>query len=163
HCTNAPCESVCPVYATYHNPEGMNAQIYNRCVGTRYCSNNCPYKVRRFNWFDYKRSTPMNTTRNPEVSVRGRGVMEKCTLCVQRVRAGRDAAKDRGTKIKDGEVTTACAQACPTKAIVFGDLQDENSEIHEWVQSERSYRVFEHLGTAPGIHYLKNKWNKNHG
>ncbi|MFQ5510454.1 MAG: 4Fe-4S dicluster domain-containing protein [Candidatus Krumholzibacteriia bacterium] len=159
-CTNAPCESVCPVYATYHNPEGINAQVYNRCVGTRYCANNCPYKVRRFNWYD--RPAPLNLTRNPEVSVRGRGVMEKCTFCVQRVRSARDAAKDRKSTISDGEVTTACAQTCPTQAVVFGSLKDEGSRVHQWAQSKRAYRVFESLGTGPGVYYLRRNWDGDH-
>jgi molybdopterin-containing oxidoreductase family iron-sulfur binding subunit len=161
-CTNAPCEAVCPVYATYHNPEGLNAQVYNRCVGTRYCSNNCPYKVRRFNYFDYKRPSELNTTRNPEVSVRGRGVMEKCTFCVQRIRSARDTAKDHGRKILEGEATPACAQTCPTKAIVFGDLQDEKSEVHAWSKSSRSHRVFEGLGTDPAIYYLRDAGKNGH-
>ncbi len=162
HCGNAPCEAVCPVFATYHNPEGLNAQVYNRCVGTRYCANNCPYKVRRFNWYDTKRPSALNPTRNPEVSIRGRGVMEKCSFCVQRIRSARDVAKDRKSKINDGEVTTACAQTCPTKAMVFGDLQDENSEVYRWAHSERAYRVLEPLGTSPGVHYLRNKWKNDH-
>jgi molybdopterin-containing oxidoreductase family iron-sulfur binding subunit len=162
HCANAPCESVCPVFATYHNEEGLNAQIYNRCVGTRYCLNNCPYKVRRFNWFDFKRPSEMNITRNPEVSVRGRGVMEKCSFCVQRIRGARDVAKDEGRKIRDGEVTPACAQTCPTDAIVFGDLQDEHSKVHKWSKSPRSYRVFEGLGTGPAVYYLRDTWKNDH-
>jgi molybdopterin-containing oxidoreductase family iron-sulfur binding subunit len=163
HCTNAPCESVCPVIATYHNPEGLNAQVYNRCVGTRYCANNCPYKVRRFNWFDFRRPGEMNMTRNPEVSPRGAGVMEKCTFCVQRIRAGRDVAKDEGRKIGDGEVTPACAQTCPTQSITCGNLQDENSEVHKHSKSERVHRVFEQLGTDPAVYYLRNKWKNGHG
>jgi len=162
HCSNAPCESVCPVFATYHSPEGLNAQIYNRCVGTRYCANNCPYKVRRFNWFDYKRITPLNTTRNPEVSVRGRGVMEKCSFCVQRIRKARDHAKDEGRKILDGEVTPACAQTCPTEAISFGNLLDEESTVSKMAHSDRNYRVLDTLGTQPAVHYLRNKWEEDH-
>jgi len=162
HCTNAPCEAVCPVFATYHSVEGLNAQIYNRCVGTRYCANNCPYKVRRFNWFDFRRPSEMNLTTNPEVSIRGAGVMEKCSFCVQRIRSARDVAKDEGRMIVDGEVTPACQQTCPTKAIAFGDLQDENSEIHKWAKSERSHRVFEQIGTGPAVHYLKNTWKNGH-
>jgi molybdopterin-containing oxidoreductase family iron-sulfur binding subunit len=158
HCTNAPCEAVCPVFATYHNEDGMNAQIYNRCVGTRYCANNCPYKVRRFNWFDFKRPSEMNMTRNPEVSVRGKGVMEKCSFCVQRIRSARDTAKDEGRKIRDGEVIPACAQTCPTKAIVFGDLQDEHSEAHKLSRSSRVHRVFEYLNTDPAVYYLSDTW-----
>jgi molybdopterin-containing oxidoreductase family iron-sulfur binding subunit len=157
-CANAPCETVCPVFATYHNVEGLNAQIYNRCVGTRYCANNCPYKVRRFNWFDFRRSSDMNLTRNPEVSVRGAGVMEKCSFCVQRIRSARDTAKDEGRKIRDGEMIPACAQTCPTSAIAFGDLQDEGSEVHKLASSPRAHRVFEALGTGHAVHYLGNSW-----
>jgi molybdopterin-containing oxidoreductase family iron-sulfur binding subunit len=155
HCDNAPCETVCPVFATYHNPEGLNAQVYNRCVGTRYCANNCPYKVRRFNWFEYKRATAQNPTLNPEVSARGRGVMEKCTFCLQRIRAAREKAKDEKRKIRDGEVVPACAQTCPTGAIAFGNLDDPESEISRWIASEGVYRVFDHLGTEPAVYYLK--------
>jgi molybdopterin-containing oxidoreductase family iron-sulfur binding subunit len=162
HCDNAPCETVCPVYATYHNPEGLNAQVYNRCVGTRYCSNNCPYKVRRFNWFDFKRPTELSTTNNPEVSVRGRGIMEKCTFCVQRIRSARGHAKDENRRIKDGEVVPACAQTCPTNAIVFGNIEDEHSEVSKWARSERAHRVFEELGTRPAVYYLKSNWTRSH-
>jgi len=153
---------VCPVYATYHNPEGLNAQVYNRCVGTRYCANNCPYKVRRFNWFDYRRPTEANPTLNPEVSARGRGVMEKCSFCVQRIRSAREKAKDEKRKIADGEVVPACAQTCPTNAIVFGNIDDPNSEVSKWAGSERAYRVFEHLGTRPAVYYLKSGRKKDH-
>ena len=156
HCTNAPCEAVCPVIATYHNEDGMNAQIYNRCVGTRYCANNCPYKVRRFNWFKWM--SEINLTRNPEVSVRGKGVMEKCSFCVQRIRSARDTAKDEGRKIRDSEVIPACAQTCPTKAIVFGDLQDKNSEVYKLSRSSRVHRVLEYLNTDPAVYYLSDTW-----
>ena len=162
HCEHAPCETVCPVYATYHNPEGLNAQVYNRCVGTRYCANNCPYKVRRFNWFDNRRPTEANPTQNPEVSARGRGVMEKCSFCVQRIRAAREKAKDDKRKIADGEVVPACAQTCPTNAIVFGNIDDEDSDVARWARSERAYGVFEHLGTRPAVYYLKAGWKKDH-
>jgi len=162
HCTNAPCEAVCPVFATYHNEEGLNAQVYNRCVGTRYCANNCPYKVRRFNWYDFNRPSELNITRNPEVSVRGRGVMEKCSFCVQRIRGARDVAKDNERKIMDGEVTPACAQTCPTDAIVFGNLLDEESEVAHWSHSDRAYRVLDDLGVDSAITYLKNRWKNGH-
>jgi molybdopterin-containing oxidoreductase family iron-sulfur binding subunit len=165
-CDYAPCEPVCPVYATYHNDEGLNAQIYNRCVGTRYCGNNCPYKQRRFNFFAYdKRPYPMDLMVNPDVSVRGKGVMEKCTFCVQRIRGARDVAKDEKRGIQEGEVTTACAQACPGKAIVFGNLLDENSEVHKWAHDPRSTRMLEELGVSPGVFYLASakKGNGEHG
>jgi Fe-S-cluster-containing dehydrogenase component/anaerobic selenocysteine-containing dehydrogenase len=155
HCDNAPCEPVCPTFAAYHTPEGLNAQIYNRCVGTRYCSNNCPYKVRRFNWFDYSRPEPVKLMFNPDVSVRGRGVMEKCTFCVQRIRAGKDHAKDEGRLVKDGEVVPACAQSCPSQAIVFGNLLDPGSRVAKMALNERSSRVLEELNTQPAVHYLK--------
>jgi molybdopterin-containing oxidoreductase family iron-sulfur binding subunit len=165
-CDYAPCESVCPVYATYHNDEGLNAQVYNRCVGTRYCGNNCPYKQRRFNFFAYdKRPHPLNLMVNPDVSVRGKGVMEKCTFCVQRIRTARDLAKDEKRDIREGDLTTACAQACPGKAIVFGNLLDENSEVHKWAHDARSSRMLEELGTSPGVFYLASakKGNGDHG
>jgi molybdopterin-containing oxidoreductase family iron-sulfur binding subunit len=162
-CDYAPCESVCPVYATYHNDEGLNTQVYNRCVGTRYCGNNCPYKQRRFNFFAYnKRPHPLNLMVNPDVSVRGKGVMEKCTFCIQRIRHARDIAKDEKRKIQEGDFTTACAQACPGKAIAFGNLLDENSEVHKWAHDPRSSRILEELGTSPGVFYLK-KGNTEHG
>ena len=157
HCTYAPCESVCPVYAAYHTPQGLNAQVYNRCVGTRYCSNNCPYKVRRFNWFTHKPPEPMDRMLNPDIFTRGKGVMEKCTFCVQRINAARDAAKDESREIRDGEIVPACAQTCPTGAIVFGDLLDESSAVYELAHSERAYTVFEHLGTEPGVYYLSGR------
>jgi molybdopterin-containing oxidoreductase family iron-sulfur binding subunit len=155
HCTHAPCESVCPVYAAYHNPEGLNAQIYNRCVGTRYCANNCPYKVRRFNWFTHKRPEPSDRMLNPDIFVRGKGVMEKCTFCAHRIRLARDRAKDESRGIRDGDVVPACAQTCPAGAIVFGDLLDEKSKVYELAHSARAYRVFGHLGTEPGVYYLR--------
>ena len=161
HCGNAPCEPVCPVYATYHNHEGLNAMIYNRCVGTRYCSNNCTYKVRRFNWFQYKWPEPLNWQLNPDVTVRSMGIMEKCTFCVQRIQFAKDIAKDEGRDVKDGEVTPACAQACPTKAIVFGNLKDQESRVSRLSKDERGYRVLEVINTDPAITYLKKvKWDK---
>jgi len=153
-CHSAPCESVCPVFAAHHNPEGLNVQVYARCVGTRYCSNNCPYKVRRFNWRQHRWPEPMDRMLNPDAPPREVGVMEKCTFCLQRIRAAKDKAKDEGRKVRDGEFTTACAQSCPTGAIVFGNLLDRESKVYRLVHSERAYRVFESLGTEPSIHYL---------
>jgi Fe-S-cluster-containing dehydrogenase component len=161
HCDYAPCESVCPVNAAYHNPEGLNAQVYNRCVGTRYCSNNCPYKVRRFNWFDHEREAPLDRIRNPDLSKRGRGIMEKCTFCIQRIRKAKDTAEDEKRNVRDGEVIPACAQTCPTKAIVFGNLLDEASTVFAWAHSPRAERVFDHLGTGPGVYYLSRKGSKH--
>jgi molybdopterin-containing oxidoreductase family iron-sulfur binding subunit len=153
-CDAAPCESVCPVYATYHNPEGLNAQVYNRCVGTRYCANNCPYKVRRFNWFAHPREKPLDLMLNPHVSVRPKGVMEKCTFCIQRIRDAKDTAKDGDRPVGDGEIIPACAESCPTQAIVFGNLLDHNSKVYAWSRSKRAYRVLEELGTEPAVTYL---------
>jgi len=155
HCDNAPCEPVCPVLATYHNPEGLNAQVYNRCVGTRYCSNNCPYKVRRFNWLDHAAQEPLSLMLNPDVSKRPKGVMEKCTFCIQRIVRAKDHAKAEGRLVRDGEVTTACAQTCPAQAIVFGNALDANSRVAALARSERQYRVLEELGTEPAVYYLK--------
>jgi Fe-S-cluster-containing dehydrogenase component/anaerobic selenocysteine-containing dehydrogenase len=156
HCDNAPCEPVCPVFATYHNDEGLNAQVYNRCVGTRYCSNNCPYKVRRFNWFaNNKPPEPLEMMHNPDVSVRSKGIMEKCSFCVQRIRKARDVAKDEDRKIGADEVVPACAQTCPGDAIVFGNIKDENSKVARWAQSEDTHQALGELGTGPAVYYLK--------
>ena len=155
HCSNAPCEPVCPVYATYHNNEGLNVQVYNRCIGTRYCANNDPYNVRFFNYFDPKWPETMRNQLNPDVSVRTRGVMEKCTFCVQRIRrAGRDADQE-GRELQDGDIAPACVQACPTSAMNFGDLNDPDSRVSAMRHDERAYRVLEELGTEPNITYLK--------
>jgi molybdopterin-containing oxidoreductase family iron-sulfur binding subunit len=163
-CDYAPCEPVCPVYATYHNDEGLNVQVYNRCVGTRYCANNCPYKQRRFNWFSWEhRPHPMNLMTNPDVSMRGKGIMEKCTFCVQRIRKARDVAKDEGREIREGDFTTACASACPGGAIAFGNLLDESSQVYQWAHDERSTRLLEELGTGPAVFYLKKKGGHHHG
>jgi molybdopterin-containing oxidoreductase family iron-sulfur binding subunit len=157
HCDNAPCEPVCPVYATYHTPEGLNAQVYNRCIGTRYCSNNCPYKVRRFNWFDYEWPEPLNWQLNPDVTVRTKGVMEKCTFCVQRIVDAKSRAKREGRPLTDGDVLTACQQSCPSQAIVFGDLNDPESAANTLrvTNRPRDYRVLEELNIQPAVVYLK--------
>jgi Fe-S-cluster-containing dehydrogenase component/anaerobic selenocysteine-containing dehydrogenase len=156
HCEHAPCETVCPVLATVHSDEGLNEQIYNRCVGTRYCANNCPYKVRRFNWFDYPHEDRLqNLVFNPNVTVRSRGVMEKCTFCVQRIEENRIEARRLGQPIADGAIKTACQQVCPADAIVFGDLNDSKSRVAMLAESSRAYRVLEDLNTKPAVRYLK--------
>jgi molybdopterin-containing oxidoreductase family iron-sulfur binding subunit len=155
HCGNAPCETVCPVLATVHSSEGLNQQVYNRCVGTRYCANNCPYKVRRFNWFDYPRDDALaNLALNPDVTVRSRGVMEKCSLCLQRILRARSEARREGREVRDGDVRTACQESCPTSAIVLGDLADPSSGAARLAASGRSYRVLEELRVEPGVEYL---------
>jgi molybdopterin-containing oxidoreductase family iron-sulfur binding subunit len=153
-CTNAPCESVCPVYATYHTPEGLNAQVYNRCVGTRYCENNCPYGARRFNWFDWPRPVPSDLGLNPDVSVRQRGITEKCTFCVQRIRGVEEQARTEERPVRDGEIVPACAQTCPSHALTFGDLHDAASAVAKLAANGRAYRMLEELNTAPGVVYL---------
>ena len=163
HCGNAPCEPVCPVYATYHAPDGLNVQVYNRCVGTRYCSNNCPYKVRYFNWFGYGEPAraqyafpePLNWQLNPDVTVRGKGVMEKCTFCVQRIREAENRASLEHRGVAPDEFTTACAEACPSRAITFGDAADERWTVARLVNDERAYHVFEELNTYTAVVYLK--------
>jgi anaerobic selenocysteine-containing dehydrogenase/Fe-S-cluster-containing dehydrogenase component len=163
HCSNAPCEPVCPVFAAYHTPDGLNAQVYNRCVGTRYCSNNCPYKVRYFNWFDHQNENdpafafpdPLHWLLNPDVTVRSKGVMEKCTFCVQRIRDKQNQAKLSGEPLRDGDVVTACQQTCPADAIVFGDINDPDSRVRALAMDGRGYRVLESLNTRPAVTYLK--------
>jgi anaerobic selenocysteine-containing dehydrogenase/Fe-S-cluster-containing dehydrogenase component len=156
HCQNAPCEPVCPVYATYHNEEGMNAMVYNRCVGTRYCSNNCSYKVRRFNWFQYEWPELLDWQVNPDVTKRTVGIMEKCTFCVQRIAEAKDVAKDLGRLVEDGEIKPACVQTCPTQAIVFGNLKDPHSKVSQAAHNSRAYKVLDHhLNTQPSVSYLE--------
>ena len=160
-CNNAPCEPVCPVFATYHNPEGLNGMIYNRCVGTRYCSNNCTYSVRKFNWFSYKLPDPLNWQFNPDVTVRDKGVMEKCTFCIQRINYAKDQARDKGRDVLDGEFQVACQQSCASGAIEFGNLKDPESRVSKLSHDERGYRVLNQLNTQPNITYLKKvKWDK---
>jgi MoCo/4Fe-4S cofactor protein with predicted Tat translocation signal len=156
HCDNAPCETVCPVLATVHSDEGTNDMAYNRCVGTRYCSNNCPYKVRRFNWFNYRKEipAPSHMAFNPDVTVRMRGVMEKCTFCIQRIRSARSAAKLESRKLKDGDVKTACQTACPTEALIFGDMNDPNSKVSKAFAEPRTYGLLEEWGAKPSVRYM---------
>lgn len=173
-CGTATCEAVCPVAATYHTPDGLNAQVYNRCIGSRFCSNNCPFRVRYFNFFSYYESSwpePLNLQLNPDLTVRDKGVMEKCTFCVQRIRVAKDKAKMENRKVVDGEFMSACAQACPTSAIVFGDTLDAESKVSKlWKQHQvkrgvfkqskedpqlRGYRVFEELNVDPSVMYLE--------
>jgi molybdopterin-containing oxidoreductase family iron-sulfur binding subunit len=155
-CHNAPCEPVCPVFAAVHSPaEDLNLQVYNRCVGTRYCANNCPYQVRVFNWRDYERPEPLNNQFNPDVTVRRRGVMEKCTFCIQRIHRAEDQAKSEGREVQDGEFAPACAQACPADAIIFGRLDDPESQVNQLSQPGRGFQMLEELGTVPRITYFK--------
>lgn len=157
HCDNAPCEPVCPVYASYHTPDGLNGQVYNRCVGTRYCSNNCPYKVRYFNWYAYSKKAfpePLNLQLNPDVTVRARGVMEKCTFCIQRIRGAQNQARLEDRSLRDGDVQTACAQSCPSGAIVFGNVRDAESRVVKAGADPRGYHVLEDLNVRPAVTYL---------
>jgi molybdopterin-containing oxidoreductase family iron-sulfur binding subunit len=167
HCGNAPCETVCPVLATAHGDEGLNEQVYNRCVGTRYCANNCPYKVRRFNWFNYPRDDELqNLLLNPDVTVRSRGVMEKCSMCVQRIQEGKIDAKRRGMALADGQIQTACQQSCPANAITFGDRSDLQSAVSQAMQNPRSYGVLEEFNFQTSVSYLRlvrNREEPNNG
>ncbi|MES2125059.1 MAG: 4Fe-4S dicluster domain-containing protein [Gemmatimonadota bacterium] len=157
HCDNAPCEPVCPVYASYHTPDGLNGQVYNRCVGTRYCSNNCPFKVRYFNWLKYNEAAwpePLNLQLNPEVTVRARGVMEKCTFCVQRIRGAQNTARLEDRNLRDGEIQPACAQACPSGALAFGNVMDPESTVVKWKRDPRGYTMLEETNVRPAVTYL---------
>jgi Fe-S-cluster-containing dehydrogenase component len=172
HCSNAPCETVCPVLATTHSTEGLNQMTYNRCIGTRYCANNCPYKVRRFNWFRYYQTDEYDfhfnndlgrMVINPDVTVRSRGVMEKCSMCIQRIQAGKLEAKKEKRRPIDGEIQVACAQTCPTNAITFGDMNDEASAISKLLaveQKGRAFGVIEEINVKPNISYLVKIRNK---
>lgn len=153
-CGSAPCEPVCPVFATYHNSEGLNVQVYNRCVGTRYCQNNCPYHVRFFNFWEPVWPESLRNQLNPDVTVRSRGVMEKCTFCVQRIRRGELDADREGRQLRDGDIQPACAQACPTDAMVFGDISDSNSRVSELAKNKRKFHLREELGTETNVIYL---------
>ncbi|RMF62930.1 MAG: 4Fe-4S dicluster domain-containing protein, partial [Bacteroidetes bacterium] len=163
HCENAPCESVCPVAATVHSPDGTNQMIYNRCIGTRYCANNCPYKVRRFNFFNWTKTLPVTVqmAQNPNVTVRSRGVMEKCSYCIQRIREVNKRTNLENRPIRDGEVLTACQQACPARAITFGDLNDPDSAINRARASQRRYQMLAELAVKPRTSYLARVTNPN--
>lgn len=155
HCDHAPCEGVCPVLATVHSEEGINQQIYNRCVGTRYCANNCPYKVRRFNWFDYRKEPQKEDLMlNPDVTTRSKGVMEKCSFCVQRILRAKADAKSEGRELRDGDIKLACEQSCPAGAIVFGDANDPNSRVSRLIKDPRHYRMLEEMNFRPSVGYL---------
>ncbi len=157
HCDNAPCEPVCPVFATYHNPQGLNVQVYNRCIGTRFCSNNDPWSVRFFNYWEPSWPDTLRNQLNPDVSLRTRGVMEKCSFCIQRIhRAERSQRRETGgSNVADGSFAPACVQSCPTDALVFGDINDSESKVSKMRDDARAYRMLEEQGTEPNVIYLK--------
>lgn len=154
-CDEAPCEPVCPVFATYQNPEGLNVQVNSRCVGTRYCANNCPYTARFFNWHEPEWPDSMKSQLNPDVSVRPGGVMEKCTFCTQRIQRGKETAVTEGRDLEDGDIQPACAQSCPAEAMVFGDLSDKESKVSQWASRGRTTQLLGELGTKPRVFYLE--------
>jgi len=161
-CDAAPCEPVCPTFASYHTSEGLNGQVYNRCIGTRYCANACPYVVRYFNFYNPVWDKPLHLQLNPDVSVREVGVMEKCTFCVQRIKAGEIQAEAEKRELKDGAIQPACVQSCPTRAMVFGDLSDPESEVSRLAHSGRSTKLLGELGTRPKVNYLpRDSWHGN--
>ena len=159
-CGNAPCEPVCPTYASQHSEDGLNQQVYNRCIGTRYCANACPYSVRFFDFFNPEWDKPLNLQLNPDVTVRARGVMEKCTFCIQRIRTAQHNARLEDREPRDGEFTTACAQACPSEAIVFGNRRDPESSVAQVSRDPRGYHVLEELNTRPAVTYLAKVLNR---
>jgi molybdopterin-containing oxidoreductase family iron-sulfur binding subunit len=154
-CDNAPCEPVCPTYASYHTDEGLNGQVYNRCIGTRYCANACPYTVRFFNFFNPAWEKPLHLQLNPDVSVRQVGIMEKCTFCVQRIKSVEIQAKEEKRELRDGEPAPACVQSCPPRALVFGDLNDPESEVSRMARSRRGVQLLGELGTQPKVTFLQ--------
>ena len=161
-CDNAPCEPVCPTYASHHTDEGLNAQVYNRCIGTRYCANACSYNTRFFNFHNPEWEKPLNLQLNPDVSVREVGVMEKCTFCVQRINQGKIEAKADGETVEDGAIKPACVQSCTASALVFGDLNDSDSEVSKLSRSQRGTKLLEDLGTQPSVTYLQREtWHES--
>jgi len=155
HCGNAPCESVCPVYAIYHSADGLNVQVYNRCIGTRYCGNGCQWNVRYFNFWEPEWPEPMNAQLNPDVTVRSKGLIEKCTFCIQRINRAKRSAAQQDRTLSDGELQPACAQSCPTNALIFGNWKDPDSRINKLATDDRHYRLLEELNSEPAIVYLK--------
>ncbi|MBI2858532.1 MAG: 4Fe-4S dicluster domain-containing protein [Chloroflexi bacterium] len=162
HCNNAPCEPVCPVYATHHDPEGLNVQVYPRCVGVRFCANNCPYQVRFFNWFEPDFAGIFAQHLNPDVTIRVRGIIEKCTFCLHRIRRAERTAREQGRLVADGEIVPACAQTCPTNALVFGNIKDPSAKVAKLANDPRGYKLLEDTGTDPNVVYLK-KVDPDHG
>ena len=155
HCGNAPCEAVCPVFAIHHSEEGLNVQVYNRCVGTRFCANACPYNVRYFNFWEREWPDAMKNQLNPDVTIRTKGLIEKCTFCIHRLRRAERRGEREGRELKDGEVLPACVQTCPTDTLIFGDINDPESQVAKLAQDPRRYRLLEELGTEPAVFYLK--------